>query len=81
MQSGYSEDFESANEDSDEDEIDSDAAIQAKPKKFVATLPNFAAWYENQYSSASSKKSLIIILEDFEGFSSQMLQDLISNLT
>lgn len=81
FQGGQSEDVEDADDESDDDEVNTDKVGKTRSGKFVATLPNFASWYENQYRCATSRKSLIIILEDFEGFSSQILQDLISNLT
>ena len=41
-------------------------------------------WYENQYGSgvesSNTRPPLVVIFEDFEGFSAPMLQDLIANL-
>ena len=51
---------------------------KSKSSKFVPTLLNLSTWYYNQYSK--KKPPLIIVLEDFEGFSSQILQDLIANI-
>ena len=41
-------------------------------------MNNLVSWYNNQY--CQKKPPLVIVLEDFEGFSSQVLQDLIANL-
>ena len=67
-------------EDDSSDEEDEDEGDDSKVKKFTPTLSNLSTWYENQYDGTSSKPPLVIIFEDFEGFSSVMLQDLIANL-
>ena len=73
-----SEENESSDEESEEE--DDEIVIKSQKGKFVPTLSNFATWYENQYNDSSSKPPLILIFEDFEGFPSAILQDLIANL-
>ena len=50
-------------------------------KRANQVFPVLEAWYNNNYSdSAGERPPLIIILEDFEGFASHILQDFILNL-
>ena len=80
IQQNQNEDEESSDDDeSDLEEEESQSKSQRSSTKFVPTLANFASWYANQYGN-DERPPLVIIFEDFEGFGSQMLQDLIANL-
>ena len=72
--------LDSYDSDDDEDEIDEEETKESvtKSTKFVPTMGNLVSWYSNQY--CQKKPPLVIVLEDFEGFPSQVLQDLIANL-
>ena len=77
----FSDSYDSDDEDSDEEDDkveETSKKSSQKITKFVPTLTNLSVWYNNQYSK--KKPPLVIVLEDFEGFSSQALQDLIANL-
>ena len=69
--------LDSYDSDDDEDEIDEEETKESvtKSTKFVPTMGNLVSWYSNQY--CQKKPPLVIVLEDFEGFTSQVLQDLI----
>ena len=67
--------------DNDEDSDDEDEETSKKKSaKFLPTLAHLSIWYENQHPRKSKRPPLVLILEDFEGFSSQVLRDLVSNI-
>ena len=67
--------------DNDEDSDDEDEETSKKKSaKFLPTLAHLSIWYENQHPRKSKRPPMVLILEDFEGFSSQVLRDLVSNI-
>ena len=76
-----SSDGDSDGEETDDEEEEENQASKKTGNKFLPTLSHLKQWYDNQHSDKSGKRPpLILVLEDFEGFSSQVLRDLISNL-
>ena len=70
----------SDNEEDDEDDEEVATEGCKRKAKFLHTLSHLKAWYENQHPNAKGRPPLILVLEDFEGFSSQVLCDLVSNI-
>ena len=73
------EETESDDEEDSDDQVE-DSSTKKKSGKLLPTLTHLNLWYENQYPRQGKRPPLILILEDFEGFSSQVLRDLISNI-
>jgi len=78
--------FDESSDEESEGSDDESETLKSKKgaNKFVPTLSNMVTWYENQYGSgvesSNTRPPLVVIFEDFEGFSAPMLQDLIANL-
>ena len=85
LHKAHSEVDESSDEDDSEDSDGESKPIKFTANKFVPTLSNMVSWYENQYPGGNDmgtnrRPPLVVVFEDFEGFSSPMMQDLIANL-
>ena len=75
----------SLEDDSDVEDIDEEdeqnEATKQNTGKFLPTLSHLKLWYENQHPDNLGKRPpLILVFEDFEGFSPQVLRDLLSNI-